>query len=305
MLMCYKHHHLIDHDGKTAHPIERLEAMKVRHEERIEMLTGFATSAKTEVVAYGKAVGVGLPIIKWEEMWKAVLADGRTPAREGAIEISMRNERTAERSAAYWESERENIGQALNAEIRPKLARGETDHISVFAIAPQPLLIFLGHLLSGMVPVSVHQKVKATEAWGWISEAAPGPVCFTVTKPVNKTGLPALVLSISGTIERSRVEECFPGQQVSVWEVSVSAPNTDALRHLRQLREFQELIRPLLDEIKTAHGHGSVLNVFPAAPVSVCVELGRQRKDTADLPLSLWDHDQATRRFRHAFTLGS
>ena len=304
MLMCYDHHHLIDHDGREAHPIDRLEAMKAAHEQRIELLTGLGSANKTEVIVLGKAVGSGLPIIPREEWWRAVVADGRSPHRADPIEIGLRNEREAERTAAYWQTGREAIDAALNEEVRPRLRTGTAVHVSIFALAAQPLLVYLGHRLSGTVPASTHQRIKSTQTWGWLPETETPPGEFHVRRPSDRSGVPALVLSISGTISMERVEECFPGQAVSIWEVTVPTPNTDHLRHRVQLDWFTELIRRLLDEIKATHGHRSILHVFPAAPVSVCVELGRQHTQTADLPLLLWDHDHTTRTFVQAFGIG-
>jgi hypothetical protein len=65
------------------------------------------------------------------------------------------------------------------------------------------------------------------------------------------------------------------------------------------------LIRPLLDEIKNHYLPGTLLNVFPAAPVSVCVELGRAIQPKAHMPLRLWDENKDLGGFIHALDINT
>ena len=57
MLMCDKHHRLIDREQVAEHPVDRLTAMKKAHEARIELLTSLQEDKKSHVLFYGANIG--------------------------------------------------------------------------------------------------------------------------------------------------------------------------------------------------------------------------------------------------------
>jgi hypothetical protein len=61
------------------------------------------------------------------------------------------------------------------------------------------------------------------------------------------------------------------------------------MRYPEDLTAFRRHMRSLYDEIKAAHGHDTILHVFPAVPVSAAVEIGRTLMPKADLPLLVYD----------------
>ena len=48
-----------------------------------------------------------------------------------------------------WEIESKNLTNLFEQRVKPLLVNKEIHHLSIFAIAPQPLLILLGSLLTG------------------------------------------------------------------------------------------------------------------------------------------------------------
>ena len=59
---------------------------------------------------------------------------------------------------AYWTLQRENLRRQFDAKVRGRVERQEIRHLSVFALAPQPLLIELGRRLRDIVPAAEHQR---------------------------------------------------------------------------------------------------------------------------------------------------
>jgi len=303
MLMCYDHHHLIDNDGKDweAHTAEALRVMKKQHEDRIELLCSLIEDWKSEALIYGKPIGNGQPIITSGNIFQA-LQPGRYPTtREGTI-ISLRDQTARSYSEAFWRSEEDHLRTYLNTAIIPRFRSASINHLSVFAMAPQPLLILLGHLISEMVPTEIHPFIKETGKWGWKKGEDSG-FDIIITRPKNYDGSPALILSFSATITSDRIFPCFTDGKPSIWEMTVPSPNTDWLHYRNQLECFCRHIRKLLDEIKKQHGHQTELHVFPAAPIPINIELGRQHKDTADLPMRIYNEDYADRRFKEALKI--
>jgi hypothetical protein len=56
-------------------------------------------------------------------------------------------------------------------------------------------------------------------------------------------------------------------------------------------------MRRLFNDIKMAHGENAIINVFPAMPVALAVELGRVWMPKADLPMRIFDQNRSQGRF--------
>jgi len=73
--------------------------------------------------------------------------------------------------------------------------------------------------------------------------------------------------------------------------MSLRKPNNDYMRSKKGLLDFRKLMRKAFDKIKAKHGQDVELNIFPAMPVSVAIELGRVWMPKADLPMIIYDQN--------------
>ena len=309
MLMCYDHHHLIDsEEGVAEYPVEALQAMKAEHERRIETVTGIQWDRKTDIITYTARIGDFYPRITFPEAETAVLSNGRWPASPYPLELGPLSCHTATADVDSWvrrmEQEKEHLEAVVRERILPPHDRGYLKTPSIFAIAPQPLLILLGHLLRDIAAVDVYQRHREPSPPGWAWQDHPDGFDYTIERPNGATGQPALVLALSAPVTDDRVTSRI-GDDAAIWRVTIDNPNNDYLKSTKQLEQFRELIRPLIDEIKDLYPPGTPLVVFPAAPVSVCVELGRAVQPKAHLPLRLWDENKDLGGFIHAFDINT
>jgi hypothetical protein len=177
--------------------------------------------------------------------------------------------------------------------LKPRLAQGSVEHLSIFALAPQPLLMQLGYLLSDIPAAEVYQLHREPPDWRWQSD--PPDFEYKISEPAHFDGPPALVFSLSATINDERITATVPG--ASIWKMSSPAPNNDFLKGRSQARLFRERVRQLLDRIKSKHGEQATLHVFPAMPVALAVDFGRVIMPKADLEMKLYDQSQAFNGF--------
>jgi SMODS-associated and fused to various effectors sensor domain len=184
--------------------------------------------------------------------------------------------------------------------VRLPIAEGAIRHLSVFAIAPQPLLILLGSLLGDIVPSDVYQRHREPTTWVWPPERETP--AFRLTRPTSVEGSAALVFEVSATVKVERIQQVL-GEKVSIWSIGVPAPHNDVMKSRRQKAEFRALVRTALDQIKSVHGQSTTLHVFPAMPVSVAVELGRVRMPKADMPWLVYDQVNSRGGFVRALTI--
>ena len=57
MLLCHELNRLIDHERAAVHGVDRLRAMKKKHEDRIRTLTEIDSSKKSIPITYGANIG--------------------------------------------------------------------------------------------------------------------------------------------------------------------------------------------------------------------------------------------------------
>lgn len=306
MLLCDPHHRLVDIADVGGYPVERLHSMKATHEDRIVRLGVIACDRQSEVLLYGANIGDNVRLPTFAEAASAMLPEWY-PARDRPTSMSLVNSWSQDHETNFWTSEAEHLRRAFDAEVRPRLRDTAPPHFSVFALAPQPLLMCLGRMLTDLVAVEVYQRHREPTTWAWPSQDERESVeiqPLIIERPTNYEGTPALVLSLSATITDERVFKVL-GPAASIWRVRIERPNNDYLKIRDQLIEFRENVRGLLDEIKARHGQQAQLHVFPAAPAAACVELGRVIMPKADLTLRVYDENKSLGGFVYALDINS
>lgn len=300
LLVCHNCHVNIDRgDGPDRYTAVALMEMKRRHEQRIEIATGIAPNLSSHVLTYGTFVGAHQALPSFDDA-AAALFPARVPASAAIIELGSRSGSQRDRNEAFWAEQRRELQYQFGRQIRTPIERGDIAHLSVFALAPQPLLIQLGVLIGDITPADTFQRHREPPGWGWPSEAAQVPL--EVSGPADVGGIPALVLAISATITPDRVTRIL-GDDVAVWTITVPEPHNDVVKARGMLSAFRGEVRKVLDRIKAKHGHTTPIHVFPALPVSLAVELGRARMPKADAPWLLYDEQQSRGGFVRAFTI--
>ena len=286
ILVCHECHQKIDHkrDGGR-YPAALLQRMKTEHEQLIERTTGIAASRKSHILLYGANVGTHSSPLNYQEAAAALFPD-RYPANDDPIKLATINSSFSDRDEEFWAIEAKNLRRRFDQRVKERLALGDIEHLSVFGLAPQPLLILLGSLIGDIVPADVYQRHREPPTWEWPTGAMVP--AFEVRKTGETSGPPALVIALSATVTLDRIVSVL-GREASVWTVTVPVPQNDVTKSREQLSRFRSLLRPLLDQIKSVHGQTATLHLFPVGPVSAAVELGRVRMPKADMPWQVYD----------------
>ncbi|MEA2343223.1 MAG: hypothetical protein QOF63_1392 [Thermoanaerobaculia bacterium] len=301
ILVCHECHRKIDatKDGGR-YTATLLRQWKQEHEDRIERVTGIAREKTSHIVLYGANIGGHSALINYQSAATAMFPD-RYPADDNPIELSTINSSLIDRDAAFWAVERDGLRRKFNQSVRERLAMRGIQHVSVFALAPQPLLILLGTLLGDMVPCDIYQLHREPPNWNWSSITSTAT--FQVQESESRSGPAALVLALSATVVPDRIRALL-GPDSSIWTVTVPEPHNDMMKSREQLSELRTILRALLDRIKALKGQLSPLHIFTAAPLSAAVELGRIRMPKADMPWLIYDQVNALGGFVPALTIG-
>lgn len=300
LLVCHECHRKIDKEkdgGK--YTVALLQSMKADHEQRIEVATGVHPRKKSQVVLYWANIGDHTSLLNYADTADALFPK-LYPIDDKPILLGTPDSTVRDRDGAFWAQEADSLRAKFEQRVRVPYGTGGIPHLSVFALAPQPLLILLGTLLTDIPKGEVFQLHREPQGWRWPEKARTPD--FKVVEPKDKSGTPALVLAMSASIGEDRITKVL-GDKPSIWTVSIPKPNNDFTKSRKQLAEFRSVMRPLLDKIKTVHGQTTPLNIFPATSVSIAVELGRIRMPKADMPWQIHDQVNKLGGFIRAITI--
>lgn len=305
ILLCPECHEVIDHDKEmNRYTVEAVKQIKKDHEERIELVAGIPAKNKSHVILLGSSIGEGISIINKNDAYNALFNEKRLPADDYPIVITTRTPYTdAEKD--YWKVEIDNLEKQYNDRIKPLLIDEHDNSFAVFGLAPMPILIKMGVLITDQHVVDVFQLHRDTKSWEWNSSKSPHPLHFKIVPPTINDKKPVLVISISGTIIPDRVTSVI-GDDCSIWEITTegSEPNNDNIKTKDDLAAFRDCIRAALEEIRKSYGKSeTILSIFPAMSVSCSLVLGLCRMPKSDLPWKIYDQNPKQQAFVETITI--
>lgn len=300
MLLCDEHHRLIDKVDVEGHTVERLINMKKKHEDRIALLTSIDINKQTNIVIYKANIDIHNALLDFQRTTEAIVPQWY-PADKHPINLSLTNSTFEDKEELYWIVESRNLESQFKEKIRYKMDQNN-QHYSIFAIAPQPLLMKLGTLISDIYNVEVYQLHREPSTWRWLE--SDEDIIYSISNNNKASDNVAINISLSANIDNSRIEKVL-GDDVCIWTLTIENPNNDFLKSKSQLSKFRQVFRLLLNEIKLSNKNYKEINIFPAAPVSIAVEIGRVWMPKADLNLKIYDENRSKGGFFYALDFSS
>lgn len=302
MLVCTKHHHIID-DKKLVgkYPKEKLRQMKQTHEERIFRLTDMKPGEKTFTICFKAKIAGEIVQVPLDQMEGAIYP--RYPMNKKPLEVDLTGFPDAEDESS-WTLGMKMISEALTKYYHPGVESGSIRHVSIFGLAPIPLLMFFGNQLSNKVTTGLYQRHRNPEEWKWKT----GGETVTYKTRVMKTGSDkskiALALSLSGPTAFESLPEDVR-KDYTVYEVTLDGitPNTSFLRKKEDLVGFQAAYQKLLGEIRRTHGAIDEILLFPAVPAPVAILCGRELLKKVHPAMKIYDLNKKKGGFSHILTI--
>ncbi len=301
MLLCYEHHRLIDVEDLAGHPEHLLLTMKLKHEERIDNQTSLTEDRQTHLLTFGAPIGSLEAPLSYQSIRMSVLPD-HYPAERRALHLEMQGCQFKDHESQYWAFQQENLNRQFREKVTGRIETGEVRHLSVFGLAPQPLLIELGRLLGDICPMIVHQLKREPKGWGYLNDGQA--VEFRTEESALPANRVALKLALSATVKDDRIKRVL-GENTPIWSITASNPHNDIMRRGEDLAIFRERLRRTFDRIKAVNGTHAEIHVFPALPVSAAVEVGRVWMPKADLPLLIYDENRQHGGFMPTLQIGA
>jgi SMODS-associated and fused to various effectors sensor domain len=194
------------------------------------------------------------------------------------------------------------IDRAIENRVQPGIRNGDITHVSVFAIARLPLLVYLGSKLDDGSPVDIYQRHRSTDSWIWPLDDDPGTgfaIDLTAERPSATEGV--LITNLSGTTPSSNLPDGM--QNLPIWTLtSDSGPAEDVFAHPAVLDRFTTAVRNYFTALEATHKHLHAVHLVGALPLSGALAFGRILK-SAGLRPTIIAHDRAPDGYQRALEI--
>lgn len=283
MLLCQRCHKEID-DNPGKYPIKLLKNWKQEHENRIEIQTSYPEDIhKSTVLTFSINIGDRITPINFEAVRNAMFP--KYPTDFKGIKIEEADfDRSGEEP--YWQSFAETkIKRKLSRAFEEGADDVKIKHLSVFGIAPMPLLMFLGKCIGDTIPCDLYQSHRNIEntnkTWSWREIANRGATYSIICEREAQGDVVLLKLAISDTINEDKYLALL-SDNVTIYQIAASEQSPHFLKSKKQLELFSYEYRKLLNLIQAKHGKNCKVLILPAVPISIAIECGRVILPTKD-----------------------
>lgn len=307
MLTCKAHGSLIDDkDKEDDYPEELLLEYKREHEDRIRMLTDITDEAQTHVLIVNAPIDGERFDISTKSAFQAILPKYSDSENPSIIDL---------RSITLPPAD-EGVFATLSAQLsdevrdfRSSLPHGHPDKsISVFALAPIPLLVHLGLELSDLHEVDLYQRHRETQTWTWdIPDESDNDTEFAQLYTVEIPEEPdsdaevVITISISASVSQQQIEATV-GRNAAVFAIRANEPGPDFLRSKRRLALFGYEFRRLLEAIRERYGRDRTVHLLGAIPSPVAIEVGRSIQRYHP-PFRVYEYDKPIASYVEGMTI--
>lgn len=271
MVLCRNHHKEID-DFPEKYPEELLKKMKKEHEDFIRDLMNIKKENTAIGIKYSFNISDRVPKINDEDVRKCAFKQNYYC--KGDI-INLSGSKADERKdSVIYELEKENIKMNFYQLIKPLLKKEYVEKIFLCAIAPQPLLIYLGVLFSDISNVEVQQLQREPIQEWYLGNEDDEKFDVNVIVPEKKNEKVALNISITANIDEDRIR-AIVGEKCDIIKIESTIHGNDIIKNKSQLEKYNKKIREVFETIKDTYGRDCKINIFPAMPISIAIETGR------------------------------
>lgn len=293
MLVCERCHKLIDSED-TDYTAEQLLKMKKEHEQRIENVATIKPDLQSEIVIFN--ANIANRAIKISDYAaKSAIIPEHYPARENPINLSP-DLSIFDYEGNYWQTiatHLERQWQQYEPIIRDK-------HISLFAVAPQPLLFKLGNLINRNYNVEVRQSQDGIDNWKWRCDKQTAKIETQIVESEDVSQEPIITFELTAKLSIDELRKEFG--KGTIYRITSDSCSSGIIKSWRDLRAVINEYRNNLNAIREKLNNDVNVRIVPIAPVSVSIEAGRQTMK-GDPQITIYDRNYISKNWSAALTL--
>lgn len=295
MLLCAECHVLID-NHPSDYPVPLLRAYKRQHEDIVYYATGLKQSQKTAILCLLAPINGDKVSIPLAQIHKAILP--MHPLEKPHCHIDLNEQYVIGKEPEFFASAEKTI-KALVDDFKYRSPGERIEHVSVFGLAPIPLLVLLGRRLGSTVPADVYHHHHDKDNWIWKTHGRHITFEHKRVREGTDPACIALLLNVSGTISLSSLPQEI-GEHFTIYEISPREvrPSTNCIRTREHLESFKQAYEEFLRDLRRMHHRVDMIHLFPAVPPPVAIACGRELMPKVDPALRVYDFDKTLGGFQ-------
>ncbi|TFV43965.1 SAVED domain-containing protein [Blastococcus sp. TF02A-35] len=296
LLLCHACHRLIDNEDHAPYfTTDRLRALKKKHEDRVRVAATSGGMRRTAALRVGGLVRGATALASQRQTADALLTDGYL----GLVDSRWRGDFLCTIAgdpsrSSYWRAAQEEIDDTLGL-VEQSVASGEVEHLSIFAIAPIPLLVYLGSRLDDKTDTRLYQKHRdGDQGWRWDATAPIHDFSTSATIGATPTSEVVLAASLTAEVQKSNLPDALQG--LPYFEIRPEADRfgPSLFSHPDTLRNFADRWRTLLAEVEKTCPGATKWHLVAAAPLTPAIEMGRAFMRGAQPPTEVYERHNGT-----------
>lgn len=301
MLTCQVHGKLIDKkENIQTYTVDFLGKVKEEHENRIKIQTEIDVARKSTTVRLQANIRGRLASISQSDAYTALIAAGRYPNDEKGIHVDLSTLHYSADTSA-WNTAMNQINISLANAFAVGNDQKKHEHLSVFALAPIPILVYLGFKLGNTIPADIYIKLRERP---WHRVSAVSKLQFTFSRPKKKikSQTVALSIAISGQTKLNEITKIV-GKDTPMYEIKLKKAEIDQIESIEDLESFRKSYREAIDKIRECHGKKCKIHLFGAMPACAAVVCGREIIHGVDPSILVYEHMDQEEGFSYALTI--
>lgn len=143
--------------------------------------------------------------------------------------------------------------------------------ICLFAQAPQPLLMYLGHKFNDKHKIEIFTSHRNMQ---WKYNDMTSVNSFTIEEPKKRGKVIALALNVTASISDERISSAL-GEDIEIWRITSADIGVDKISNQVEMKKFYTVCVEVFDKIGLLRGKDVEINVFSAVCNSLAITFGR------------------------------
>ena len=290
MLLCYEDHHTIDNSPEQF-PVDVLQRVKADFERKVESVID-TVRKKSSVIYYASSISEFDSSPKTKSELNRALLDANLFSDGNYFPIENDNQHVIQ-DEQYFQTQMKALKRKKD---RITSSLEEAEVVSVFAIGPQPLLMYLGYLLNDETDIRVFQKFRSEESgWSWLAEQQTNAFlverlfdhAVTNSAEISEVNL---IISISAEIAATRIH-AIKSDDIPTYVLRSTYQGLDAIKSEQDVNDFISIFRrEAIEQIRQDFPQAAIINMFPAMPVSLPIRMGMNYLKNVDVEWRMYNH---------------
>ncbi|RFP13112.1 SAVED domain-containing protein [Duganella sp. BJB488] len=311
MLMCDKHHRLIDRIAEKEYPTEALRIMRVEHQNTVRKLLEALKYPDTKAIALFANIANATTWPSETGMRMAMINRGLKPMPEFDYPVS-RIQRDDRSSIGAWGSilhdHEPDLRMLVSRFSNVRTASGATEVLAIFPLHLVPLLILGGRIVGQARRVEVFQFNRDLQSWDFARGAAASPTGTFFVDHFRKNASKTVLLSIELSAEFAEsalapeLASMLDENSIQWIRIRARAPHQNVIAHFEDLQQFTRVAREAVNLVQDVL-HADHVHLIGVAPASTLFAFGQVLQAGNHCQYTIYDRPDQKKPFRAAITI--